>query len=57
MDTTPIRCLCCGITFTHPSIYLHPSHRCVVPRPRRDRTTTAPTATGAVVVPLFGRRK
>lgn len=57
MESTPIRCLCCDVTFTHLAIYLHPSHRCVAPPPVRDRTTTAPTATGAVVVPLFGRRK
>ena len=56
METTPIRCMCCGVTFMHPSIYLHPSHRCVAPPPARPGTTAAPTATGAVVVPLFRGR-
>lgn len=57
MDRHPIRCLCCGVVFTRLAIYLHPSHRCVAPTPPERDTTTASTATGAVVVPLFGRRR
>ena len=57
METNPIRCLCCGVVFTRLAIYLHPSHRCVAPTPPERDTTTAPPATGAVVVPLFGRHR
>ena len=53
MESTPIRCLCCGVTFTHHDIYLHPAHRCVHP----IRTTAPPAARDAVVLPFRARKR